>query len=169
MRKCVIVLLITVFFIESCSSMHFAILRNENLTSRQVSYLYKEYGNAFYLSSSYASFSVVWTYDEDKIEIYRIKKGRIKEKQIFKRKEMMSFSEVDIKSIKNAIYDNCALELDGDVFGYIIRNGDETYNEDYPIDINCLKQRHECPFLLEKVIDDIRIYNMWEINYQQQN
>ena len=77
--------------------------------------------------------------------------------------------DISEDNYKNAIYDNCALELDGDVFGYIIRIGDETYNEDYPIDINCLKQRHECPFLLEKVIDDIRIYNMWEINYQQQN
>ena len=169
MRKCVLVLLITMLFIESCSSMHFAVWRNKNLTSRQVSYLYKENGNAFYLSSSYASFSVVWTYDKDKIEIYRIKKGRIKEKQVIKRKEIMSFSEVDIKSIKNAIYDNCALELDGDVFGYIIRSGDETYNEDYAVDINCLKQKHEYPLLLETVIDDIRIYKMWEIKYQQQN
>ena len=167
MRNSIIALLFVLFFLESCSSMHFAIRRNNNLTSRQVSYLYKENGNAFYLSSTYASFSVVWTYVEDRIEIYRINKGQIKEKQAYSGKEMISFSVADIKDIENAIYQNCALELDGDAFGFIIRIGSETYNEDFSVDINCLKQTHEYPAFLEAVINDIRIYNMWEIKYER--
>lgn len=169
MRNSIIVLIFALFFLESCSTMHFAIRRNNNLTSRQVSHLYKENGNAFYLSSTYSSFSVVWTYDEDRIEIYRIKKGRIKEKQVYCGKEMISFSGVDIKDIENAIYQNFALELDGDAFGFIIRIGSETCKENFAIDINSLKQRHEYPAFLERVINDIRVYKMWEIQYQQQN
>ncbi|MGM9769450.1 MAG: hypothetical protein ACI3Y6_01875 [Candidatus Cryptobacteroides sp.] len=166
MKKNIILLIFVLALIQSCSTMYY-VQKNHSQTASQVRHLYKKNGNAFYLSSTYATFSTVWTYNEDKIVIYRIINGKITEKQVFNRSEIMSFSKLDNKEIENAIYTNCASELDGDDFGYIIRCGDEIYQKSYGVCICCLKQRHEYPAVLESVIDDIRNYKMWDITYPE--
>ena len=150
MRKSytIIVLFFVFSFLVSCSTMQYNIKRNQDLTAKQVNYFYQKNGNAFYLSSTYANFSIVWTYDEDRVEIYRLQKGKIRQKQIIKDKEIIQYAEVSLEDIEKELYQKCALELDGDMFGFIIEIDRKTHNADYAVDINCLKQgKYKSDFL----------------------
>lgn len=168
MRKCytIIVLLFIFSLLVSCSTMQYNIKRNKDLTVRQVNYFYKKNRNVFYLCSTYATFSVVWTYDEDKVEIYRLQKGKIRQKQIFEEKKTIQYAEISLEDIEKELYQKCALELDGDVFGFIIEIDHKTYIADYAVNINCMKQRKYKSTFLNKITNDIKSHKMWEVEYQ---
>lgn len=168
MRKCytIIVLLFIISFLVSCSTVRYNIKRNKDLTVRQVNYFYKKNGNAFYLCSTYATFSVVWTYDEDNFQIYRLQEGRIRQKQIFKSKDIIQYAVVSLEDLEDELYRKCALELDGDSFGFKVEIDRKTYIADYAVNINCMKQgKYESNFL-NKITNDIKIHKMWEVEYQ---
>lgn len=150
----------------SCSTMQHNIKRNQTLTQKQVNYYHQKNGNAFYLSSTYASFSVVWTYYTDRIEIYKLQKGKVNQKQVFPEKEWIKYAEVALEDIEKELYQKCALELDGDNFGFRIVIDGKTYNTDYAVDINCLKTDKYKSEFLNKITNDIKTHKMWEIKYQ---
>lgn len=168
MRKnyTIIVLLFIFSFLVSCSTAQYTIKRNKDLTVRQVNYFYKKNRNAFYLCSTYATFSVVWTYDEDKVEIYRLQKGKIRQKQIFEGKKTIQYAEISLEDIEKELYQKCALELDGDVFGFIIEIDRKTHIADYAVNINCMIQRKYKSNFLNKITNDIKSHKMWEVEYQ---
>ncbi len=91
------------------------------------------------MCSTYATFSVVWTYDEDKIEIYRLQEGKISKKQIFKAKDIIPYMVVPLEDVEDELYGKCAMELDGDSFGFKVEIDHKTYIEDYAVDIKCMK------------------------------
>lgn len=162
----ILVLFFICAFLASCSTMQYNIRKNRNFTTKQVDYFYKKNGNAFYLSSTYANFSIVWTYDEDGIEIYRLQKGQIRQKQISSEKGIIPYAEFSLEDIEKELYQNCALELDGTVFGFKIEFDKKIHNADYAVDINCLKQGKYKSDFLNKIASDIKTYRMWEIEYK---
>lgn len=160
-KKCVSMFFIS-SFLMSCSTMQH-IKRNQTLTQKQVNYYHQKNGNVFYLSSTYATFSVVWTYYTDRIEIYILQKGKVIQKQVFPEKEWIKYAEVALEDIEEELYQRCPLELDGDNFGFRIVIDGKTYNEDYGVDVNCLKTGKYKSNFLNKITNDIKTYKMWEI------
>lgn len=142
------------------------IKKNQNLTQKQVNYYCQKNGNAFYLSAAYASFSIVWTYHINRIEIYKLQKGKVIQKQVFSEKEWIKYAEGALEDIEKELYQKCALELDGDNFGFRIVINGEIYNIDYAVDINCLKSAEYKSEFLSKITNDIKTHKMWEIEYQ---
>lgn len=161
----VLVLLFIFFLILSCSTMHHYIKANRDLTTKIVKSLYRNNENAFYLSSTYANFSIVWTYNKEKVEIYRLQNGDIKQKQLFETKENIKFIAVSPEAIDNELDQRCAPELDGDFLGVYIKTGDKTINEEYAVNINCLKSGNYESELLRRIAKDICYYKMWEFKY----
>ena len=116
--RSIIEFLLVLVSIASCSVMQ--IKRTQDLTERLVKSLYQKNGNAFYLSSTHASFSTVWTHTEDMVIVYRLQKGKRKQMLSFMEKGIVQFAKIDPEDIEKELYQKCALELDGDVFGFII-------------------------------------------------
>lgn len=170
MRKSytIIFLLFIFSFLESCSTMQYNIKANRDLTAKQLNYFYQKNGNAFYLSSSSTNFSIIWTYYEGKVEIYRLQKGKISQRQIFQEKEIIQYADISLEDIEKELYQKCALELDGDTFGIIIEIDHKTHNADYAVDINCLKQGKYKSDFLNKITNDIKNYKMWKVEYQSE-
>jgi hypothetical protein len=168
MKKCGIkIALLSVFLLSiSCSTMRYNINKNNRFTEKQIINLLQRNGNVFYLSSTYATFSTVWTYNVNGIEIYILTKGKVNQKETFSEKESIQYAEVAFENIEKELYQKCALELDGDMFGFRIDIDRKIYKEDYAVDINCLKKGTYKSDFLNKIVNDIKTYNMWETNYQ---
>ena len=168
MKKCSIkIALLSVFLLSiSCSTMRYNINKNNRFTEKQIINLLQKNGNVFYLSSTYATFSTVWTYNINGIEIYRLAKGKVNQKETFSEKELIQYEGVVFEDIEKELYQKCALELDGDMFGFRIDIDGKIHKEDYAVNINCLKKGTYKSDFLNKLVNDIKAYNMWEINYQ---
>ena len=158
-------LLLVFFLISTCSTMHHYLKANSVLTRRIVKTLYSNNDNAFYLSSTYANFSIVWTYNKGSVEVYRLQNGTVREKQIFESKETIQLITASLEEIDNDLNHNCAPELDGDVFGVYVKTDDKTINEEFAININCLKTGNYKSELLNRIVRDIKYYKMWEYEY----
>ncbi len=141
MRKiCLGILVVLAFsFLSSCSTMH-VFKKNHRSTERWVNRLYRRNGNAFYMTSTYSTGSYVWTYKGDKIEIRKLNFGKVVEKQILETKGIGPYDEKSLKEAKKELEENCFYELDGDGVGYIIRVNGDAYRDDYPSEIDCMKQ-----------------------------
>lgn len=63
-------------FFVSCSTMKQNISKNNKSTNKLTSSLLDKNGNVFYLNSTYTTFSTVWTYSKDKLEIYKLAKSK---------------------------------------------------------------------------------------------
>lgn len=87
-------------FLPSCSTLNHAIKKNYRKTERIAMSLFRENGNVFFVTSTYANFSVVWTYDEERVEIYRLREGKTRHKQVLRRKEALQFEGLSLKSLK---------------------------------------------------------------------
>lgn len=59
-----IIIAVIVIFCTSCSTMKQRIKKNNKLTDKTISSLLVNRGNVFYLTSTYATFSTVWTYSK---------------------------------------------------------------------------------------------------------
>ncbi len=161
-----IILLSIFLFSISCSTMRYNINQNNEFTEKQIINLFKKNGNVFYLSSTYTSFSTIWTYNFKEIEIYKLVKGKRNKKETISKKELIQYANIAFKDIEKELYQKCDLELDGDMFGFRVNINGKIYNKDFPIDINCLKKGTYKSDFLNKIVNDIKIYNMWEIEYQ---
>lgn len=160
--RSIIEFLLVLVSIASCSVMQ--IKKTQDLTERLVKSLYQKNGNAFYLSSTHASFSTVWTHTEDMVIVYRLQKGKRKQMLSFMEKGIVQFAKIDPEDIEKELYQKCALELDGDVFGFIIDVDGNMLSEDYAIDIQCMKQSQYESEFLGTIKKDIQEYKLWNIN-----
>jgi hypothetical protein len=163
----IIALLFTLSVLVSCSETNYAIKKNRDSTNKEMSLLFQKNGNAFYLSYTYSYFSIVWSYNEDSVEIYRLHKGKIKQKQVFREKEIIQYAGLSLVDIETELYQKCALELDGDVFGFIIEDDGKRYNADFSIDINSFKRKEYESDFLNRVSNDIKYYKMWDFQPRQ--
>jgi len=160
-----ITLVVIVTLCISCSTMKHNIQKNNTQTDRIIESLLDKNGNVFYLNSTYVISSTVWTYKEGHIEVYRLTKGKRVEQSTFPEKglsnyEIPTFKELDIE-IKE-----CGYELDGDGFGFRIKTGLEIERQDLPISIECFtKLKYKSEFL-NKVVEDINTYKMWNVRYE---
>lgn len=161
-----IVLFSTFLLSMSCSTMRYNINKNNKFTEKQIINLLQKNGNAFYLSSTYAPFSTVWTYSINGIEIYRLAKGKVNQKEIFSETELIHYTKITFEDVEKELYQKCALELDGDMFGFRVDVDGKIQKEEYGIDIKCLKKGIYKSNFLNKIVTDIKTYNMWGVNYQ---
>ena len=166
MKKCnlKIILFSVLLLSTSCSTMQYNINKNNRFTEKQINSLLQKNGNVFYLSSTYATFSTVWTYNTSEIEVYKLTKGKLSKKETFSKKEFIQPTIQSLQDIEKEFYQKCALELDGDSFGFRICIDDNIHKKDYAVDINCLKKEAYKSEFLNKIVNDIKTCNMWEIN-----
>lgn len=148
----------------SCSTMKQSITKNNKSTDNLVLSLLEENGNAFYLSSTYATFSTVWTYKRNRIEVYKLVKGKISDKMSYQSGGFSNYEIPNNKELENETRE-CGYELDGDIFGFKIKNELEVNQQDLPISIECLKKLKYNSEFLNKVVDDINTYKMWDVKY----
>ena len=152
------VLILIIASFASCSIMH-NIERNHDFTKKLLNKLYRKNGNAFYLNSCYFTSSRVWTYYEGRIDIYMLYNGKTGWRKTYEDGGIMQYVNSSL-NLSNDLYGRCPLTLDGDMFGYIIDIDNEIH--EYSLDIDCLKQgKYESGFL-NKLVNDINKYKMWE-------
>jgi len=157
-----ILLIFSMMFLVSCSSMKNKINRNHKKTNKLISSLLEENGNAFYLKSSYASFSRVWSYTHNQIKIYRLGAGKIYEKNTYTRTSVLS-NEIPTFNEIQKVYKKCGFVLDGSSFGFKIKDNDNLIQEDLPTDIECLKKGKYQSDFFNQIVQDILTYKMWEV------
>ena len=163
MRKITVILLL--IFLSS-NVFHSMALSRENLnqrfTEKTVRKLCKKTGNAFYITSNYADFSIVWTYFDSRIEIYKLKNGKIIQNQTFE-DQCNALYDFDFADLENELYSICPVELDGDLLGIQIEHSGIKYKSELPVSINDLKRGIYNVELLNKIADDIQRYDLWAI------
>jgi hypothetical protein len=150
---------IVILFI-SCSTMKHNIKNNSKATDKTISSLLEKNGNVFYLNSTHSTFSTVWTYNKDKIEIYTLANGKISLQQEYSTTRIDNINQIS----KGELFelDQC-IELDGDGFGYRIKRGLEIEQQDLPIGIECFARLKYKSDFLNKVVEDINIHKMWDV------
>lgn len=131
--------------------------------------LYKRNGNSFYIETTYSSISIVWSYSEKDIQIYKVLNNKIVYKKCFPKKRthvwLEQFSGDDLYELDTSI------ELDGDVFGFkFIENGiKEQHN--LPISLQRMLDGEYKSVFLRNVIRDMKIYELklYEIGNKTQH
>ena len=147
----------------SCSTMKNNIQKNNKFTDKTISSLLEKNGNVFYLTSTYATFSTVWTYSKDKLEIYKLVNGRINFQQKYPTTSIDNINQISKEELFEL--DQC-MELDGDGFGYRIKRGSEIEQQDLPIGIECFaKLKYKSEFL-NKLVEEINAHKMWDVRYE---
>ncbi len=139
-----------------------AIKSNHKFTEKLVGSLFEEKGNAFYLISTHATFSRVWTYSEDKIEIYKLARGKIYKQEEYETSTQKLNQIPTFKEIHEQLKD-CGYELDGDGFGFKLNGDSGLLQEDFPVNIECFKNNRYHSDFLTFIVNDINTYQMWEI------
>jgi hypothetical protein len=154
MTICILTILI------SCSTMKQNISKNQKKTLEEIGSLFEMNGNAFYLNSTYSTFSIVWTYKEGKIIVYKLMNGKLKRQEEYDTKD----ASIVLFNSKKEIFelDKC-MELDGDMFGYKIENGSEIDKQDLAINMKCFTKRKYQSEFLNKVVEDINTYKIWDV------
>lgn len=148
--------------LTSCISMKQQIKRNHRHTERMFEKISSKYGNAFYINSTYATFSTIWYYSEGSIKILKLAKGKI----INKTEENSNTFEILRKVGNVEMYElNNCMELDGDGFGFVVSDSVNRIHRDLPIGIDCLKELELNSIFYRKIVEDIKTYNLWEIYY----
>lgn len=147
----------------SCTSMQRAVNKNNVSTNKLFLSLYEKNGNSFYLASSYATFSTVWTYAQDSIYVYRLAKGKVVERLSFKES---GIDELNISAVKELNIDigECGNELDGDLFSFMAREG-RPERQDLPISIDCFTNKKYQSSFLNKIVESINKHKLWDIRY----
>jgi len=153
-----------IIFCISCSSMKHDIQKNHKQTNKIIQSLLDKNGNVFYLNSTYVIYSTIWTYTDDNIEIYRTTKSNIVERLTFPDKGVSNYKVPDFKELDRETQE-CGYELDGDGFGFEIKKDSKIEQQDLPINIECFtKQKYKSEFL-NKIVNDINTYKLWDIQY----
>ena len=164
MKRLLFVLLVLLFTLNACSvAYHSCIRLNNRLTSRTLDKCYRNNKNAFSLSSTYADFSVVWSYGAANIEVYRIKKGRVTTKNKYYDNDIKNIPGCTLNNIEQIVYDECTPILDGDVMTFVFDRDGKMQKIVLPVEINCFKQACFQSSFLNEVVKDIKKYELWEI------
>ena len=164
MKRLLFVLLVLLFTLNACSvAYHSCIRLNNRLTSRTLDKCYRSNKNAFSLSSTYADFSVVWSYGADNIEVYCIQKGRLKAKNKYYDKDIKNITAYTFNNLEQIVYDECNTELDGDLITFVFDSDGEKSKIVLPVEINCFKKANYKSTFLNELVKDIDKYELWEI------
>lgn len=147
----------------SCRSTKRTVNKNNVSTNKLFLSLYEKNGNAFYLASTNATFSTVWTYAQDSINIYRLAKGNVVERLSFKKGSIDGFNIPEVKELIKDIGE-CGYELDGDLFSFMVREG-RPNRQDLPIIIDCFTNKKYQSSFLNKIVDSINNRKLWNIRY----
>lgn len=151
-----------VLFCMSCYTMNQGIHKNTKFTDKMLSSLLKKNGNVFYLKSTNATFSTVWTYHNGKLVVYNLAKGKISQQQEYSSVGMDSMDQVSGEELLEV---SRCMELDGDIFGYRINRGSQVDTQDLPIGIACFTKLNYNSVFLNRVVADINAYRLWYIRY----
>jgi len=109
--------------------------------------------------------STVWTYGNNKLEVYKLAKGKVLEESTFPNNGLVNYELPTFKELDTE-FNECGYELDGDVFGYRIQKASEVEQQDLPINIECFtKGKYKSDFL-SKIAEDIKTYKMWDVSYK---
>jgi len=122
--------------------------------------LLRKNGNVFYIKSSYATYSTVWTYIDGKIKIYRLVNGKVSMQNEFPDKRI---SDYKIPVIPDKEVKNC-YELDGDILGFKINENDQLLQKDFPVNIQCFTNEKFSSLFLNKLVEDISSYKLEDIS-----
>lgn len=163
--KLALLLPVVIFTLVSCSIMKNNIQKNNKFADKTISSFLEKNGKAFYITSTYSTASVVWTYNKNGIEINKLVKGKVVRKEFFPVKETWQFDAFAFRDIETELYQNCGLELDGDLFGFSLYADNTIRKEDFAVDIGCLKTKTYQSGFLNKVVEDINAYMMWDVKY----
>ena len=145
----------------SCSSFHYAVKLNHRKTERFFHLLFERNENAFYVDAAWCNGSVVWSYQENQIEIYKLRNGRIIKKQLFDNEGIHKLSESQFKSLDEEMAEKCPPVLDGDGCGFIIDSDSIVIQADYSIEVDEMKRQSFESVFLTKVVDDMNTYMIW--------
>lgn len=139
----------------SCSTVY-RINSNNKATSRIVSSLLEDNGNVYYLQSTYSKSSVIWTYGEDGIEIYRLHSGKLLSQKHIKTDEC---NDALFLNMEDLVELDDYLELDGDILGV------QTWKmkQEYPVCFDCILNGPLHSKRLNLLIHDIINYELWPL------
>lgn len=155
MKRIYVIGLIALMF-SACSitgKMH-----SKTINNKLINDLLEENGNAFFINSTYIIISYIWTYNESSIVIYKLKKGKV-----------INVEAISINEKPDWIYsppkDNyfeldACMELDGDMFGYWVKDGKNIYQKDYPVNLECLRKGTYKSNFINNAVDDINKYQI---------
>lgn len=149
----------------SCSIMH-GIRKNHNFTQKTVSTLLEKNGNVFWIVADYATFSTVWTYNEDNIMIYRLAKGKVRERKVHPNNGISNYPIPTSKELGLDIGNYCPFVLGGSSFAFQIERGSEIEDFGLGVEIECLTSNTFNSDFLNKIVEDIKVYEMWDVRYE---
>ena len=155
--------LVSLFILVACSTTNRAIKRNWRATEKTVQALCERNGNAFYATSTYSTFSFVWTYAGDSLEIYKLLKGKRQLKQVVPGVSLSLFSGKDIEDGMAELSDNSIMELDGDLVGFCVEMDGKRYEYTYPGNIDSLKQGQYESAFINRIVNDMNSYGIWQL------
>lgn len=143
----VVIRCVCVIVLSLCVSCHHSFYHQVKMNHKFSKRIYKQYlnkyGNASMLSPM-GNFSVVWYYQNERIHIIDIKRGKI-----FSQREFQCDSIPDIKKYKFGCYPEC---LDAYVFESSLydKSTDSLYHIDVCLDIHTLMETgSDCPVIKE--------------------
>ena len=148
------ILVISLFFILSCAATK-KTTKTEN--SKLINQLLDSNKNVFYASSTHIIISYIWSYSENGITLYKLKKGKIINKEVCStdKQNLMGFpTKEDYFEL-----DKC-LELDGDMLCIIIKDGASVNRKDLPINLNCFAQGGYKLNFFNKIAKDMMLYKI---------
>ena len=133
-------------------------MHSKTINNKLVNRLIESNGNAFYINSTYIIISYIWAYDEDNVVIYKLRKGKVIDTKTF----TTSGKSEWIKTPPTDNFfelDNC-MELDGDMFGYWIKDGENIKQKDYPVNLECFRNGTYKSDFINKIVSDINEYKI---------
>ena len=164
MKRCLFIIFVMVSAINACSLGRYVDIRStEYLASKILNKCYNNNKNAFCLSSTYANFSVVWSYGVGKIEVYHILKGNVKKKEEYDDNDIQCITSQVFDNVEQIVYNECELVLDGDMITVMFEKDGKKHEIAFPIDVNCFKNADHKSFFLNELAKDIIVYKMWDI------
>jgi hypothetical protein len=157
-------LLLTIF--SSCTTSNKFITKNSKLSDKLIREIYTNNKNVFFLRSSNATFSTIWSYVNNEIVIYKLANGKLISKKThvvsndkLAHDDLSNFNEINLDSVI------CDYLLDGDLFGFILKDNDNIVDKSFPIEIECLKKAELKSSSMNKIINDIKLFKLWEVTY----
>lgn len=148
-----------VIIFTSCSTMKQNINKNHKKTLAQMETLFSNNGNSFSLNSTNLVLSTVWTYTNESIFIYRLVKGKLVKQETYSLKESTKFKY----DFKDELMQSGCIELDGDEFSFKGKNDIEIETQNLPINIKCFTQKQYQSQFLNKIVEDINTYKLWNV------